>query len=446
MSNKLLFVFISLLMTACDNHNAGTGNNISGFTNSEILSDQSCLVAMTPHGGNGKEDQEIARFQKQIRTDPDNIPYLERLGWAYVAKARRSFDQGYYRLAEQSALCINSIKPGNPEALLLRGHVLHNLHQFKASESLAKDLVSKRGWWFDYALLGDVLMEQGRLDEAVDAYQAMMDQKPGPQAYSRAAHIRWLTGDLTGAIEMMEMASKASDTRDPESAAWASVRLATYQFQQAEFGRASDLFLYALRLVPDYPPALSGYGRLLMAKGEYQEAVSLLGRAVEINPLPEYQWLLIDCLKQTGKKTEAESIQKKLISNGQNEDPRSLALYLATYNLDLITAEDLIKKELEKRADIFTLDALAWIYHAQGKHQEAYHSINLALKEGTQDARIFYHAGVIASVNGCYQEAQQWFRKTWVVRHMLLPSEQDRFEREVLNLSHVSQLSTLTWL
>lgn len=109
---------------------------------------------MTPHGGNGKEDQEIARFQKQIRTDTDNIPYLERLGWAYVAKARRSFDQGYYRLAEQSALCMNSIKPGNPEALLLRGHVLHNLHQFKESESLAKDLVNKRGWWFDYAPAG----------------------------------------------------------------------------------------------------------------------------------------------------------------------------------------------------------------------------------------------------------------------------------------------------
>lgn len=446
MTKILLYVFISLLITACDNNLAGTDNTITEIAKTENFSDQSCLVALTPHSGNGKEDQAIELFQKNIRRDHEHIPYLERLGWSYIAKARSSFDQGFYRLAEQTALCMDSIKPGNAEALLLRGHVLHNLHQFKQSESLAKDLINKRGWWFDYALLGDVLMEQGRLDEAVDAYQEMMDQKPGPQAYSRTAHIRWLTGDLAGAIEMMEMASKASDARVPESAAWVSVRLAMYQLQQADFKRASDLFSYALKLVPDYPPALSGYGRLLMAKGEYQEAVSVLGRAVENNPLPEYQWILIDCLEWSGRKNEADIIHKDLISNGQKEDPRTVALYLATYNQDLITAENLIKKELEKRADIFTLDALAWIYNAQGKHQQAYRYINQALKEGTKDARLFYHAGVIASVNGHYQEAQQWFRNALAVKHLLLPSERDRFESEALKLNHVSQLSSLTWM
>jgi hypothetical protein len=35
-------------------------------------------------------------------------------------------------------------------------------------------------------------MEQGKLNEAVEAYQTIMDQRPGPQAYSRAAHIHWL--------------------------------------------------------------------------------------------------------------------------------------------------------------------------------------------------------------------------------------------------------------
>ena len=52
----------------------------------------------------------------------------------------------------------------------------------------------------DYGLLGDALMEQGRLTEAAAAYQRMVDLKPFYQSYTRAAHARWMRGDLDGAI------------------------------------------------------------------------------------------------------------------------------------------------------------------------------------------------------------------------------------------------------
>jgi hypothetical protein len=38
---------------------------------------------------------------------------------------------GFYKLAEQAAWCIEAKRPGSTEALLLSGHVLHNLHRFK---------------------------------------------------------------------------------------------------------------------------------------------------------------------------------------------------------------------------------------------------------------------------------------------------------------------------
>ena len=72
----------------------------------------------------------------------------------------------------------------------------------------------------DYGLLGDVLMEQGRVGAAVEAYQQMIDLKPGSQAYTRAAHVRWLKGDLDGATEMMRAAVKARAPR-PRIVAWA---------------------------------------------------------------------------------------------------------------------------------------------------------------------------------------------------------------------------------
>src|SRR4029077_4652122 len=115
---------------------------------------------------------------------------------------RESFDPGYYKLAEQCALCLESRQAHATEALLLRGHVLQNLHRFKEAEPLARELVARRGLSFDYGLLGDVLMEQGQLNEAVEAYQKMVDEKPDMQAYARIGHLRWLKGDLEGAVEV----------------------------------------------------------------------------------------------------------------------------------------------------------------------------------------------------------------------------------------------------
>src|SRR5947209_1414776 len=113
-------------------------------------------------------DREISRLQQQIRNRRNLQLALEQLGWAFVAKARESFDPGFYKLAEQCAWCIEKRNPQSQEAMLLRGHVLQNLHRFKESETLSRRLVQRRGLSFDYGLLGDALMEQGRLNDAVE--------------------------------------------------------------------------------------------------------------------------------------------------------------------------------------------------------------------------------------------------------------------------------------
>ena len=95
----------------------------------------------------------------------------------------------------------------------------------------------QRQFVLDYGLLGDVLMEQGRLTEAPTAYQKMIDLKPFYQSYTRAAHLRWLKGDLDGAIELIRKAIAAARPRDPESIAWAYTRLAGYELQR---GRLDD--------------------------------------------------------------------------------------------------------------------------------------------------------------------------------------------------------------
>ena len=380
-------------------------------------------LVLVPQTGTTRLDAQIRDLQEQIRANRTPELALERLGWLFVAKARTTFDPGFYKLAEQCAICLEAKKPHAPEALLLHGHVLQNLHRFKEAEPLARELVGSRGLPFDYGLLGDVLMEQGRLNEAVEAYQRMADLRPDLQACARAAHIRWLKGDLEGATEMMQLALHAASPLDAESAAWVYSRMALYQMQSGALGLARQFCQEALGFQSNYPPALLIEGKLSLAEGEPTEAVDSIRHAVSVNPLPEYQWAFIEALQAAGHLEEAGVVKRELKANGAATDPRTFALYLATAGEQPVVAVRLARAEFQTRMDVFTYDALAWGLAAAGQWEEAEAKSQQALAEGTRDARLFLHAGVIAAQRGRADEARVLLSQAQALRQMLLPSE-----------------------
>lgn len=379
-------------------------------------------IALTPHIGTEKSDEQIVKAQEAVSAARDPGPQLERLGWLFVAKARTSHDSGFYKLAEQCALALQVHDEKNSGALLLRGHVAQSLHRFKEAESIARRLVAQREFAFDFGLLGDALADQGKLSEAITAYQRMINLKPNLQSYSRVAHVRWLKGDLAGAIEGAELATRAGSPADAESSAWAFTRLATFHAQAGAFTKAEAACVAAHRLIADYPPALLLQGRILLASAKPKEAANLLGRAVAKNPLPEYQWALADALRAASRDVEAVAVETELNRTGAANDPRTFALYLATRGEQIDLALRLVTRELKDRADVFTYDALAWIQYAAGRHDEAWQSIERALAEGTKDARLFFHAGMIASRLE-RPDAADWLARARGLGGLLLPSE-----------------------
>ena len=190
-----------------------------------------CVVALAEGQGQDRLATQIEQARQDARRGPNAKAALERLGYLHVARARVTNDAGHYTLAEAVAGCLQASYPGEAAALLLRGHVLHQLHRFSEAEQIARELVARRTVVLDYGLLGDALMEQGRLDEAAAAYQRMIDLKPFYQSYTRAAHVRWMKGDLEGALGAMRRATESASPRDPESSAWAWTRVALYELQ-----------------------------------------------------------------------------------------------------------------------------------------------------------------------------------------------------------------------
>ena len=373
-------------------------------------------------------DQEIARQQALILNGASSPTALERLGWIFVKKARLSFDAGFYKLAEQCAACLEAHGSSGPDTLLLRAHALQSLHHFSEAEAVARELVKLRQRPFDYAVLGDLLIDQGKVREGAAAYQKMVDLRPDLQSYARAAHVRWLTGDLNGAIALMKLATSAATPNDPEASAWAFTRLALYQLQRGATKQALESCEAALSLLSDYAPAMLARGRMLLAVDRPADAVVELQRAVKLNPLPEYQWALADALTIAGDRDQAARIASHLADSPDTEDPRTLSLYLATRPQDVERAVRLAQQELTNRGDVFTHDALAWALAAAGRITEAQQHAQQALSEGTADSRLYLHAGVIAALNHDNSQAKRWLKKAAATQQTLLPSERAQLD------------------
>jgi Tfp pilus assembly protein PilF len=77
----------------------------------------------------------------------------------------------------------------------------------------------------------------------------------------------------------------------------------------------------------------------------------------------------------------------------------------------LTAALTLARKELEVRQDIYAYDLLAWTLYKNGHFQEAQAAITEALKLGTQDARLFFHAGMIHARLNTIDQATVYLRQ-----------------------------------
>lgn len=380
-------------------------------------------MVLTRAEGSEQIDNELRTWQQKAAAAPTNELPWQKLGELFIAKARLSGDPGFYKFAELVSRVLESIAPDPSEALLLRGHVSLALHRFHDAENLARHLTEQREQMRDHALLGDALIDQGRISEAEAAYQRMIDLKPCLSSYSRIAHLRWIVGDREGSMEMIRLAISCGNYRDPEPLAWATSRLALLELQRGNLDVARLCSRRAQELVRDFPAALVAEARVLLAEDNVAGAILKLEQVVKLDPLPEAQWLLVDALRVAGRNPEAAAAEARLQREGAACDPRTYALFLATRRTDPAKALQLAGAELDIRQDVFSYDALAWAQYATGDIESARHNSIRALAAGTEDARLFLHAGLIARAAGESDEATALLLKAHSIQASLFPSE-----------------------
>ena len=124
--------------------------------------------------------------------------------------------------------------------------------------------------------------------------------------------------------------------------------------------------------------------------------------------------LLGICINLTGREQEAtaqyalvERIAQLETVNGSLYN-RQLALFYADHDHKPEEAYTNAMKEYAVRRDIYGADAVAWTALKANKIAEAKSAIKEALRLGTQDARILYHAGMIAAAAGERVRAREY--------------------------------------
>ena len=87
---------------------------------------------------------------------------------------------------------------------------------------------------------------------------------------------------------------------------------------------------------------------------------------------------------------------------------RELALFYADHDLKLEEGLRLARKELEVRHDIYTWDAFAWALYKSGQLREAADAMTKAMRPGTKDPMLFFHAGMIYDRLGQSDKAREY--------------------------------------
>jgi tetratricopeptide (TPR) repeat protein len=230
----------------------------------------------------------------------------------------------------------------------------------------------------------------------------MLRIKPGNIAgLTRAAYQRELHGDITGAMELMQMAYDATSYQEFEDRAWLLTQMSHLELLDGDLKRAEMFAGGALGLFPSYHYALAALAQVRLAQNRNDDAVALLEQRYKVAPHAENLFSLAEALKRAGRENEAkhafaefetQSLKESNIGDNSNHE---LMAYYVDDAAQPTKALAIAEKELQRRRDILTIDCYAWALAASGDYAKANAEMQKVLAVGTKDPKIREHARVI---------------------------------------------------
>jgi tetratricopeptide (TPR) repeat protein len=389
-------------------------------------------------------DRTIVICQKILRVRPDDSSMYYKLGDAYIEKGRETGDITYYDLASQALQHALKIEPELGPARRHLAYVLYSLHDFagaarEAGRAIALDPRDSNA----YGVLGDAELETGQYDAAARTYAGMAAIKNDLYSYSRRSGLETIRGDNAAAVADLTRAVAAGrrDGAPAEAIAWAETRLAEDYFLLGKLDQAAAHDQAALATYPGYYRALASLGQVRAAQLRFDEAADLYRGAIAVIPLPEYAaalgdvYALMDRQQDARRQRALVEFIARLSAINRVLYNRVLVDYYADHDLEHRQAIDMAAREFAVRQDIYGHDALAWALYRGGRAAEALPHSKAALRFGTVDARLYFHAGMIYQALGHNDLAQFCLGRALAINPHFQPILDDVAAREYAALA-----------
>ena len=364
-------------------------------------------------------------LEDRVRRDPEDAGANARLAAIYLQRMRETGSIEYLDLAQRAARAslasVPAIRNAGGLAVLVKAEFAS--HEFATARDHALELAKlDSGQGYVYSMLGDALLELGDYDAADNAFNEMdrIQAHLTIDSETRHARVALLHGDIPGAQRRLSIALalvRNLPVPPRESIAWCQWQLGNTAFSAGDYETAERYERDALVTFPDYVYALASLGRVRAARSDVLGAIEQYEHAVGRLPDPTLIAELGDLYKLAGRDRKAaaqyllvEQIGRLSAAAGALYN-RQLALFYADHDLKSDEAYASATREYSVRRDIYGADAVAWAALKAHKIDEAQVAIKEALRLGTQDAKLFYHAGMIARAAGDDTAARGQFKR-----------------------------------
>jgi tetratricopeptide (TPR) repeat protein len=258
--------------------------------------------------------------------------------------------------------------------------------------------------------LAEIRLELGEYAGAREAFDSLYRFRANLSIAPRLARWAELNGRTSEAFRILRATAAIADTRldiPTEQVAWFHFRLGDLELRNGRFRRAQREFERGLQIEPADYRILGGLARLSLLQDDPDRAIAYAERAIALKLDPATLGILGDAFLAKGDSAAAEENFRtmEIAVRGQpGAYHRAWSLFLLDHDRRIDEVYCKALAELVTRKDIYGYDILGWSLYKLGRHAEAAENLRAALRLGTRDPLLYYHAGMIETALGHRKE------------------------------------------
>lgn len=376
-------------------------------------------------------DIQIAVWKKALAADSLSAIALGQLAGLFMQRGRESGDESNYLEAEQYARrSVAERTNRNGASFVTLASALLAQHRFREADSIVTVLVGFEPDIPQYrSMLGEIKLELGDYDAARFAFDSMYSRRTHLSIAPRLARWMELNGNSAGARKLLIAALEDAKRRRDiprEQLAWFYLRVGDIELRNGRHRAARAAFMDGLRVEPDDYRLLAAMAHLEAAGGNPARAIEYGERAMDMKLDPATLGTIGDAYAARGDTARAEDYFKTMevaVAGQPGAFHRAWSLFLLDHGRRTGEVLDNTQAELETRKDIYGYDLMAWALYKSGRFTEATVAMKQAMRLGTQDAMLYYHAGMIARAGGDNALARSYLERALHINPRFHPTQ-----------------------